>query len=179
MALYLGRLSREKNLVLLLEAWAALHAVRPDARLLLVGDGPLAGALRGPGVVQAGALHGAELATVVASTDLLAFPSETETFGNAVVEAQAAGLPVVVSTRGAAHEHVLPGVTGEVVDCRWPFALTDALLGLLGDPARRARMGAAAHRHAARYDQDVAAQETFALYRRQVGRGFTPRRGTT
>jgi glycosyltransferase involved in cell wall biosynthesis len=162
--LYLGRLSREKNLPVLLEAHARVRAACPEAQLLLVGDGPIARSLGGEGVVRAGTLLGEELARVVASADVFVFPSETETFGNVVVEAQAAGLPVVVARGGAAHEQVLEGTTGLVTDGR-PEAFAAAVLELLEDPERRGRMGAAAHDFARRYDPDVAARGTFAIYR--------------
>ncbi|MBX3466892.1 MAG: glycosyltransferase [Planctomycetes bacterium] len=164
--LYLGRLSREKGLPRLLAAWAQVRAARPDARLLLVGDGPLAPALDGPGVVRAGMCHGVDLAALVASADLLAFPSQTETFGNAVVEALASGLPAVVAAGGAAREHVVPGVNGLVVEGEGPAPLAAAIVGLLADPDRRACMGRAARRLARRHDPDVAARATFELYRR-------------
>ena len=90
-------------------------------------------ALDGPGVVRTGTLHGAELATVFASADVFAFASETETFGNVVVEAAASGLPAVVASAGAAHEHVIDGETGIVVERR-SLRLARALSALLGDP---------------------------------------------
>jgi glycosyltransferase involved in cell wall biosynthesis len=165
--LYVGRLSKEKNLEALLDAFARVRATRPDVALLLVGDGPHAAALAAlgsPDVVQTGALHGEELAAVYASADVLAFPSETETFGNVVVEAQASGLPVVVAAAGAAHEHVQQGITGLVVDGQ-PFELATAIATLLDDAALRARLGRAAHRFAQRHDLEVAARAGFELYR--------------
>lgn len=167
--LYVGRLSKEKNLDALLDAYRRVQTTRPDVALLLVGDGPHGAALarRGAplGVRFAGVLHAHELAAVYASADVLAFPSETETFGNVVVEAQASGLPVVVARGGAAHETVLHGVTGLVVDGE-PGDLARALASVLDDPAARARMGNAAHRFAQRYDLAQAARAGFELYRR-------------
>jgi glycosyltransferase involved in cell wall biosynthesis len=57
------------------------------------------------------------------------------------------------------------GETGVVVDGARPEGFADAIVGLLTDPARRARMGRAAHHFAQRYDQDLAARDTFAIYR--------------
>ncbi|HWO19905.1 MAG TPA: glycosyltransferase [Kofleriaceae bacterium] len=164
-ALYVGRLSKEKNLDTLQRAWALAHAARPDAHLLVVGEGPLAGSLAAPGVIAAGPLFGEELAAVFASADVFAFPSETETFGNVVVEAAASGLPAVVAAAGASHEHVIDGETGLVIDGADPRALAGALLALLGDPARRQTMGRAARAHAARYDLVGAMRATWDLYR--------------
>ena len=161
-ALYVGRLSREKNLGALEAAWRVVFAARPAARLLVVGDGPGPTLADVPGVIATGTLHGVELATAFASADVFAFPSETETFGNVVVEAAASGLPAVVAKAGAAHEHVVDGVTGRVID---PRDLATELGALLDDVAARTRMGAAARAHAARYELDGAVAATWAIYR--------------
>lgn len=162
-ALYVGRLSVEKNLDGLLAAWAAVYATRPTARLLVVGDGPRAASCRAPGVVCSGPLYGDELACVFASCDVFAFASQTETFGNVVVEAAASGLPVVAMTGGAACEHVVAGDNGLVADHRDGFAC--ALGRLLDDDALRTRMAGGARAVARRYDLDDAMRATWDLYR--------------
>ncbi|MBL8741042.1 MAG: glycosyltransferase, partial [Myxococcales bacterium] len=86
---YVGRFSREKNLAALLAAHRELLASGVAATLLFVGEGPNVADLHGDRVIVAGPLRGEALAAVIASADVFAFPSETETFGNAVVEAQA------------------------------------------------------------------------------------------
>ncbi|GCE47670.1 glycosyltransferase involved in cell wall biosynthesis [Thermosporothrix hazakensis] len=95
--LYVGRLSYEKNLRLLVEAYKGMSHER--CHLVLVGDGPAAAELRQElatvPVTFTGYLQGEELATAYASADLFAFPSTTETFGQAALEALASGLPVV------------------------------------------------------------------------------------
>ncbi len=164
-ALYVGRLSREKNLDALQAAWARVVAVRPDARLLVVGEGPYASGLGGPGVIHAGSLYGEELATVFASADVFAFPSETETFGNVVVEAAASGLPAVVARAGASHEHVIDGVTGDVIDPGNAATFAAAMLAAFDAPDRRARMARAAREHALQYDLARAVQATWSIYR--------------
>jgi len=166
-ALYVGRLSREKNLDGLRAAWRQIHAVRPDARLLVAGDGPQPALLTGPGVIRIGVLHGVELATVFASADVFAFASETETFGNVVVEAAASGLPAVVRAGGAAHEHVVAGETGLVTTSTTAFAR--AVLALLSDRDRRARMAVAARAHARRYDLNAAIDATWDIYHDVTG----------
>ncbi|HEY0252439.1 MAG TPA: glycosyltransferase, partial [Kofleriaceae bacterium] len=159
-ALYVGRISREKNIDVLRDAWRAIHARRPDATLIVAGDGPMA--LEAPGLVRVGVLHGEALATAFASCDVLVFPSETETFGNVVVEAAASGVPAIVSSKGASHEHVT-AETGIVAD--GAAAIARAVLGLFADPARARAMGAAARIHAQRYDLEAAVDATWAIYR--------------
>jgi glycosyltransferase involved in cell wall biosynthesis len=161
-AIYVGRISKEKNIAALRSAWQLAFAEQPNARLLVVGDGPIA--FEGPGIVRTGVLHGAELATVFASADLFAFASETETFGNVVVEAAASGVPAVVTNLGAAHEHVIDGETGVIANAA-TFART--FTDLLGDPRRRARMALTARTHALNYDLDFAVASNWQIYRSQ------------
>jgi glycosyltransferase involved in cell wall biosynthesis/predicted metal-dependent phosphoesterase TrpH len=166
--LYVGRISREKGLDVLVKAFAWVAQMLPTVKLLLVGAGPYAEELAGISpdrVIFAGERTGEELARLYASSDVFAFPSETETFGNAVVEAQAAGLPVVVPNRGAAKESVVPGVTGLVVDAQDPMAIGRALHTLLAHPRRRAEMSQAAAKHARKFDMRQAVAGTFGIYR--------------
>jgi glycosyltransferase involved in cell wall biosynthesis len=87
-ALYVGRLAAEKNLNLVVDAFLAMRAVKPRARLVLVGDGPLAATLRSrlPEAVFCGMRTGVDLAAHYASADIFLFPSLTETFGNVTLE---------------------------------------------------------------------------------------------
>ena len=106
--IYVGRLGAEKNLGLLAEAYRALYAEQPTAHLLIVGDGPyrerLEQMLAGVPSTFTGYLKGDELARALASADVKLFPSTTDTWGNAPLEAQASGLPVVVSDKGGPQE---------------------------------------------------------------------------
>ncbi|WP_153161845.1 glycosyltransferase family 1 protein [Zoogloea sp. 1C4] len=104
--LYVGRIAPEKNLALLEQAFVAVRARHPRARLVLVGDGPALPQLRArlPEAVCVGAQTGVLLAAHYASADLFVFPSLTETYGNVVAEALASGLPVVAYRDAAAHE---------------------------------------------------------------------------
>jgi len=169
--LYVGRLSREKSLDALIDGFALAADAVPEARLVIVGDGPYAGSLAeragaSERVLFLGQRTGDELATLMASSDLFVSPSETETFGNTVVEAQASGLPVVVADRGAARENMIDEVTGLVVDARQPGALAGAIEGLLTDRHRRRVMAEAAASFAQRYDMARAAAGTFREYGR-------------
>lgn len=102
--LYVGRVSWEKNLVLLLKAYGRLRSLLPSThvpKLVFVGDGPARSELEsicadeGYDATFMGHRQGLELAQCYASADVFAFPSFTETFGQVVLEALASGLPVV------------------------------------------------------------------------------------
>jgi len=120
--LHVGRMASEKNLKLLLQAFAALQGVEPRARLVLVGDGPERESLQQqcPTAVFAGVRRGDDLARHYASSDVFLFPSLTETFGNVVPEAMASGLPVVAFDCAAAKQLIQHGENGMLV------ALADA-----------------------------------------------------
>jgi glycosyltransferase involved in cell wall biosynthesis len=112
-----GRLAAEKNLDLLIQSYEAIARQVQNARLLLVGDGPLRESLqrRCPGAIFAGQRSGTDLAEHYASADLFLFPSLTETFGNVTIEAMASGLPVVAFDYAAAAELIRPGAEGLLV----------------------------------------------------------------
>ena len=148
--LYVGRLAAEKNLDLLLQAYAAMREAEPRWRLVLVGDGPLRDSLRQrcPDAVHAGQRSGTELAAHYASADLFVFPSQTETFGNVTPEAMASGLPMLAFDHAAAGQLIEPGRNG----CLAPLGDTRAFVALARqlavDAVARQRMGEAARRSA-------------------------------
>ena len=160
-----GRLVRRKGQDRLLAAWPSVLESRPEAHLLLVGDGPLRGRLER--VARHPALQGRvhlighaaedELPSLYAAADVVVMPSRTraggldvEGLGMVALEAQACGVPVVVGRSGGAPETVVPGRTGLVVDASRPGELAAAIVGLLGDRGRRARMGGRGRIHAER-----------------------------
>jgi len=113
--LHVGRLAAEKNLPLALASFAAVREAVPDARLVIVGDGPLRDSLQrqaGPGVHFAGPKSGSELAAHYASADILLVPSLTETFGNVTLEGLASGLAVIAFDVAAAAVHIGHGANG-------------------------------------------------------------------
>jgi len=148
--LYVGRVSVEKNLLLLARAWrmAEQRLGGEQAALIVVGDGPYRAAmedeLRGTSSRFLGFRHGAELSAIYASSDLFVFPSVTDTLGQVVMEAQASGLPVLVSDRGGPRTVVRNDVTGMVLPGTSPRAWADQIVGLVRDGGQRRRMGAAA-----------------------------------
>ncbi len=138
---YVGRVSKEKNLDTLLVAFEALVAGGIDADLIVVGDGPHRAELEtrhaGARVCFTGFLEGPELASAYASSDVFVFPSTTDTFGNAVLEAHASGLPAIVADKGGPPEIVRRGPSGLVYDPKEPGQLVRAMELLAKDPERR------------------------------------------
>jgi glycosyltransferase involved in cell wall biosynthesis len=144
-ALYAGRLAREKGVDLLAEAVLAARARDPRLYLVVAGCGPEEAALRarlGGSATFLGRLEDEELATAYASADLFAFCSRTDTFGQVVQEAQASGLPVVAVAAGGPAELVSDGRTGLLCPPR-AGAVADALCALAARPDLRRRLGAA------------------------------------
>jgi glycosyltransferase involved in cell wall biosynthesis len=115
--IYVGRLASEKNLRALIAAFEAMRAKRPDAKLVLVGDGPERHQLeaRLPYAVFAGLQRGEALAEHYASGDIFLFPSITETFGNVTAEAMASGLAVIAYDYAAAQQLIVSGSSGRLV----------------------------------------------------------------
>jgi len=148
--LFLGGLKRRKNLPLLLDTWREVARVRPEATLVVAGDGPLANALRrqvqtlglAARVVFTGRVPEAQKVAHFQLADVFLFPSELEGFGLAVGEAMSCGLPVVSSDRGALPELVIDGQGGFVCRAGDRDALAAATLRLLEDADLRRRFGA-------------------------------------
>jgi glycosyltransferase involved in cell wall biosynthesis len=118
-------------------------------RLLFVGDGPYRRRLEGRGAILAGPRR--DVPEILAASDIVALPSRFgEGCPNAILEAMAAGKPVVAARTGGVPEVVVDGETGLLVPREDPDALRAALLRLAADPALRARMGAAGRERAER-----------------------------
>jgi glycosyltransferase involved in cell wall biosynthesis len=149
---YVSRIAPEKNVDYLADALSIVTARRPEARILMVGDGPSRGTLErrlGAGARFVGYKTGPELADHFAAADIFAFSSLTETFGNVVLEAMASGLPVVALRAGGVGETVRSGETGILAEpSEPPDRMADALLSLVGRSDERRRMAVAARRYA-------------------------------
>ncbi|MFK7851274.1 MAG: glycosyltransferase [Akkermansiaceae bacterium] len=113
-AIVVGRIAAEKNLELAVRCFAEMRESVPDSRCVMVGDGPIRERLESkyPWIEFAGARTGDDLARHYASADILLFPSETETFGNVVLEGMASGLVTVSYDYAAAARFVKNGENG-------------------------------------------------------------------
>jgi glycosyltransferase involved in cell wall biosynthesis len=141
--LYVGRVSREKDLDLLVESYRKLREQGLSVQLFIVGHGPYSEALHKalPEAFFTGYLSGEDLASAYASADIFVFPSTTDTFGNVIIEAQASGVPVVVSDAGGPKELVEDNQNGLITKSHDVDDLTRAIRQLVVDADRRKRMG--------------------------------------
>jgi glycosyltransferase involved in cell wall biosynthesis len=146
--LFVGRVSKEKNLDLIVSATRRLAEWRTPVRPIIVGDGPYMPELKRllGDAIFTGYLGGEDLAKAYASADLFAFPSTTDTFGNVILEAQASGIPVIVSDVGGPRDLVENGQDGFVTKANDVADLANAIRQLADNPALRASMGEAGRR---------------------------------
>ncbi|MET9859240.1 glycosyltransferase [Streptomyces smyrnaeus] len=163
-----GRLCEQKGQRTLLTAWPRIAARVPDARLVLVGDGPDREPLRRaapPGVVFAGASDA--VGDWYAAADLVVLPSLWEGMALTPLEAMACGSPVVVSDVAGSRELLPPGQeTSCLVPPAAPEALADAVARLALDPRLRAELAGAAVAHVRdRFDMRTTAAAVLELYR--------------
>lgn len=144
--LFVGRVSKEKNLDVLVAATRRLAETQTPARPLIVGDGPYMSEMKRllPDAIFTGYLAGEELAAAYASADIFVFPSTTDTFGNVVLEAQACAIPAIVSDVGGPRDLVQHGRDGFVTKALDVSELAGAIRRLVDDPGLRQRMGTAA-----------------------------------
>jgi UDP-2,3-diacylglucosamine pyrophosphatase LpxH/glycosyltransferase involved in cell wall biosynthesis len=146
-AIVVGRVAAEKNLELAMAAFERMRAAVPDLKCVVVGDGPIREKLqqRFESVNFAGVKTGEELAKYYASADVLLFPSETETFGNVLLEGMASGLVTVSYDYAAAERYVNHGVNGLKVSRGDSEKFIEAGIDAISRPAE---MRAAARRTA-------------------------------
>ncbi|MBS0544255.1 MAG: glycosyltransferase family 1 protein [Proteobacteria bacterium] len=149
-----GRLAPEKNLPLVLRTYAAVRAMRPQARLVIVGDGPMreAVARECPEASLCGMRTGEDLAAHYASADLFLFPSLTETFGNVTLEAMASGLCAVAYDYAAAAEVTRDLENGLCAPRGDEAAFIARAVGAATDGVLRRRLAERARASAERYD---------------------------
>jgi phosphatidyl-myo-inositol alpha-mannosyltransferase len=170
--LFVGRLEKRKGLEPLVRAFTLLKAERPDLRLLVVGDGPerdrcqqlLPARLRSD-VTFLGRVAQEDLPRFYASCDLYVSPAlGGESFGIVLLEAMAAGAPIVASDLPGYRSVARDGVQGRLVAPGDPRALADAIRSLLDTPSLRAAMSAEGRRTVQAYDWPVVAARLRDLY---------------
>jgi phosphatidylinositol alpha-mannosyltransferase len=174
--LFVNRLDRRKGFPVMVEAFRLLAAHRPDAVLVVAGDGRDRGAVRALSppvrsrVVMLGAVPHAQLPPFHAACEAFCAPSTgRESFGIVLVEAMAAGLPVVATDIPGYREVVRDGVEGILVPPGDPEAVAEALDRILGDAALAEKLGSAGPERARRYSWDTVAAEVESVYREVVG----------
>ena len=168
--LYSGRLTREKGVDLLAEAFLRAHESDPRLHLLLAGGGPEEGELRdrlGDRATFLGWLAGEELPRAYASADAFLFCSSTDTYGQVILEAAASGLPIVAVAEGGPAALIENRHTGLL--CR-PDAdhLAGTLLQLASSPRLRRQLGDAAAAAASERSWERSMGQLAAGYRRAL-----------
>jgi glycosyltransferase involved in cell wall biosynthesis len=145
-AMCVSRFAPEKNFPLVVRAYEAMRRIRPNTKLVLVGDGPMAEALKAGnvGYVIAGRKVNGELSRHYASADVFLFPSVTETFGNVTLEAMASGLGIVAYSYAAARQHLEHERSGLLAPFDDEAAFIAHAERMAREPALARRLGRAA-----------------------------------
>ncbi|SEB75320.1 glycosyltransferase [Terriglobus roseus] len=161
---YVGRLSVEKNIAMLPRIEAELRELGiTNTKFVIVGQGGDEASLRAslPTAEFAGVLRGEALAAAYANMDIFVFPSDTDTFGNVVLEALASGVPAVVTTGGGPKFIVRDGVTGYA---RTPSLMPEPIADLVRDASLRHTMATAAREYALGCRWDAIFDGVYAHY---------------
>jgi len=176
--LFVGRLDARKGFTIAVQAFGRLAAREGDLRLIVAGDGPERAAVAAlppdlrARVTMLGAVPNAQLPAIAVACDLYLGPSTGgESFGVVLIEAMAAGLPVVASDTPGYDEVVHDGVDGLLVPPSDPEALAVAAGRVLDDPELGARLAAAGRDRAKDFDWPAVVDRIEALYRRALQAG--------
>ena len=183
-ACFVGRIDASKQALLVARVVAGLRNRHLDVCLLAVGEGRDRAAIKdllGPAACLPGSVDQAELARVYASSDFFLFPSQTETFGNAVLEARASGLPVVLPVSAAASAlEVVHEKDGILVKDQRIASWIECAMPVAQDAALRQRLGQAARLHAetrARSWGQVFAEDLLPVWLEAAGAMVQPQPG--
>jgi phosphatidyl-myo-inositol alpha-mannosyltransferase len=174
--LFVGRLEKRKGLSYLLRAWGPVHEDVPEARLLVVGGGAGLKHYRAfvgdrDDIVFAGKVSDGELLDYYHTADVFCAPSTGgESFGMVLLEAMAAGKPLVTTNIAGYDEVVTQGSQGLLVPPRDPDALASALISLLRDPELRAALGSEGKRSAEQYAWPRVAERVLEYYGETIHR---------
>jgi glycosyltransferase involved in cell wall biosynthesis len=172
--LFVGRLVARKGLGDLLDAWGAVSAVEPGARLLIVGDGEERGrieaaAAQDPSIRPLGRLGGDDVWRVYAAADLVAAPSRFEPWGLIVNEAMASGIPAIVTDAfGCVGDLARHEETALVVPAAAPDRLAQAMLRLMRDVALRRLLADGASRVIGDWTIEAEAARLASIWRDEI-----------
>jgi 1,2-diacylglycerol 3-alpha-glucosyltransferase len=170
-----GRLAEEKNWGTLLQAFALAQKSQPNIRLVLVGDGPQADALRqlagelgiGESVKFTGQVPFGEIPNYLKAADLFAFASVTETQGLVTLEAMAAGLPAVAVAASGTQDILEDGAQGFLVQ-NDPQDLANGIIKLVENPGLMSKFKSAALRKSRAYDNKRLARKMLKVYEQAI-----------
>ncbi|NIO36236.1 glycosyltransferase [Candidatus Bathyarchaeota archaeon] len=170
--LFVGRLDEEKGIEYLLQAFSKVIADIPEAKLVVVGRGPKEMELKSltrnlglPNVFFLGAVENRLMPSIYVGCEVFVLPSLREPFGNVVIEAMAAGKPVIGSYVGGIKDAIIHGVTGFHVPPKSSARMSELLIKLLGDVSLRERMGRNARERAVSvYDEELVIRKIEKVY---------------
>ena len=186
LALQVAALAPHKSQKTLLQAMAVMRPRHPNLRVWIAGEGPLRDALlrehASLGLGESVRFLGfrEDVTDLLRAADLFVISSHLEGLGTSILDAMAAGLPVVATRVGGIPEAVTDGETGILVPPFVPPMLAQALSELAGDPERRARLGEAGRQRARLFSADRTEELTRELYEEILARSATrPEGGST
>jgi phosphatidylinositol alpha 1,6-mannosyltransferase len=173
--LYVGRVTPEKELPILFDAFRRVSAagLPQSVHLTIAGDGAYTARTQANApreVTFTGYLEGDALDEVYAAADAFVFPSRVETLGNVVLEAMAAGLPVIGVNQGGTIENVRDGVNGYLCEPGNAVSVADAILRLATDAGLRSQLSRNARAWAEARTWEAAFQPLVATYEEMAGR---------
>ena len=165
---YVGRLAPEKDIDTLQTLIQTTNKERDDIHWLIAGDGPLAKDLHEnvpkTNVTFTGYLQGTDLAEAYASSDLMVFPSTTETFGNVVLESLACGTPVIGANSGGVKNIIKDGKTGILCEPKNADSFLSSIYELLNNEEMRKQMSLDAHSYATTQSWDEISSDLLMHY---------------
>jgi len=172
--LYVGRISKEKNLHILSNVFCRLSKELINIKLTVVGDGPykdeMQKLLSAANADFMGYKEGNDLVKLYSEADIFVFPSTTDTFGNVVLEAQACGTPVIVTDSGGPMENIIPDKTGIIIASDSENALYNGIKSLL-DKQKLESMRVNARNYMENRSFENAFLRTWELYENPVQNG--------
>jgi glycosyltransferase involved in cell wall biosynthesis len=171
--LFVGRLSREKDVQTLLRAFSNIVREIPEAKLVVVGKGPEEESLRKfekrnsvPHVFFLGKVENKIIPNIYVGADVFVLPSTREPFGNVILEAMASGKPVIGSCVGGVKEMIIDGVTGYHAQPGNDRHFSELILRVLLQRGLREQLGANSRRRAIDcYDKDLIMERIMRVYR--------------